>query len=333
LAATHSGERAAEIRYNFCEMVSNFVRASLFVSATGLITIAAACSSFNASSDGPTSDASVTMDVDGGGDGATLPVGDPHNDAGGDANVDAGPWTPKRIKGIAFWFDSDTLAASGSVVETWSDSSGNGNNASALVGQRPVLLSGPAGIFARNAVQFTGAQYFSISDSASTRWTTSFVFEAIIRQTTQTVANQSPLYAKESSNDSLSRTGLDVLLPTELASQLKPDLDVELGHTFEIHTDTAGLSVDTPHRVRAAFDSSSRLFTLQIDKGAAVTAAAMPNDVVGLDATGRNAMIGYDLINYLKSDVAEIVAVTGDNIDPADITMLDTYLDTKFGLK
>ena len=35
---------------------------------------------------------------------------------------------------------------------------------------------------------------------------------------------------------------------------------------------------------------------------------------------------------FLKADIGELVAIAGASIDPAEVTMLQTYLDTKYGL-
>jgi hypothetical protein len=57
------------------------------------------------------------------------------------------------------------------------------------------------------------------------------------------------------------------------------------------------------------------------------------SSVIGLDATGHDVLIGKDLNNnFLKGDLAEIVVITGATVADADVTALQGFLDTKYGL-
>ncbi|MEA2747301.1 MAG: hypothetical protein QOI41_1444, partial [Myxococcales bacterium] len=53
----------------------------------------------------------------------------------------------------------------------------------------------------------------------------------------------------------------------------------------------------------------------------------------GTDAAGENVTIGKSAAGgFLKADVAEIIAIAGATIDATDMTMLEAYLDKKYGL-
>ncbi len=115
-------------------------------------------------------------------------------------------------------------------------------------------------------------------------------------------------------------------------STYKPFVRVDLGsnHIRDTYV-LAPFAEGVPHRLRAAWDAPTSTLSIQLDKG--TTSSGVETGIAGTDAPGRDVLIGRAVSSgYVKADIGEIVAVAGVTIDPADILMLQTYLDTKYGL-
>jgi hypothetical protein len=313
---------------------------ALCVFASSVTLVGTACLGSDApvvvvSSDGATSEGSNGRDA---GADELPPVGGPGigGDAGGTADsatgVDAaGPWTPAKIKGLVMWLDGDNATADvNGRVAAWSDKSGLHNDGTTAVdAQKPVLLTGASGLNTHQAVHFDGATTFmTIAEKASLKWTQSFVIEAVFRRIE---ASGAPIFWKSSAS-----AGVFMSMGTENAtpSVRFPEVAITVSG-YGIFTDYNSVFPEgVPHRARAAFDSSSATISLQLDKLAPVSRIVAPPGVATYDAPGVDVLIGKQPITnrYLKADIGEIVAVAGATIDPADILMLQTYLDAKYGL-
>jgi hypothetical protein len=87
-------------------------------------------------------------------------------------------------------------------------------------------------------------------------------------------------------------------------------------------------------RSRRAFDTSTATISLQLDKLAPVSRIVASPGAGPYDAAGLDVLIGKNSqsTRFLKADIGELVAIAGTSIDAADITMLQSYLDAKYGL-
>jgi hypothetical protein len=326
--------------------MTSTTRARLALSILSTLGVAAtACGSFgsDAAKDDPGStDVAPRRDEDAGaGDSGPPAVGMTamSDAAAGDAASSPeaeGPWTPSRIKGLSLWLDGDAAKANvNGTVDTWNDKSSFKNDAKTTTdAQKPVLLAGVSSINGHQALQFDGvAKYFTIADSASLQWTQSFVIEAVFRHAQATSSEVGAIYSKATGGflPDPPNHGPALILATVGSSPYPAYLDLAVGPPAEIVTSsTAGFPPGT-HRVRASWDSPSNTLSLQIDKMTPVS--AVKSGVTGLAAIGQDVMIGATFNNYrLKADIAEIVAVAGATVDPADVATLQSYLDTKYGL-
>ena len=316
---------------------------ALCVFASSVTLVGTACVGSDApalvvSPDGATSEMSNGPDA---GADELPPVGGPGTggDGGGTdsaADVDAaGPWTPSQIKGLVLWLDGDTATADvNGRVATWSDKSGLHNDGTTAVdAQKPVLLTGASGLNTHQALHFDGAATFmTIAEKASLKWTQSFVIEAVFRRIE---ASGAPIFWKSTGYVGvLMSMGTVNATPSVRFPQVS--LNVSGGGVYSEYSasSNAVFPEGVPHRVRAAFDSSSATLSLQLDKLAPLSTLVAPPGVGAYDAPGIDVLIGKQQVTnrYLKADIGEIVAVAGATIDPADILMLQSYLDAKYGL-
>jgi hypothetical protein len=269
------------------------------------------------------------------------PVGGPGTVGDGGGGVDsaaavdaAGPWTPARIAGVALWLDGDSAVADlNGRVPTWTDKSGAGNDATTVADvEKPVLLTGANGLNTHHALHFDGTGTFmTIADKASMRWTQSFVIEVVFRRIEAPIA---PIFSKLTPGGAAS-TGVYLSMGTLQfnPTTFKPVVEINVGggHREQSVYNTP-FDEGLAHRVRAAWDATSTTLSIQLDKAAPVS--EVQTGVAGADAIGYDVFLGraFGGTQRLKADIAEIVAVAGATIDPADILMLQTYLDAKYGL-
>jgi hypothetical protein len=250
------------------------------------------------------------------------------------AGVDAtGPWTPARIAGVALWLDGDTAVADvNGRVATWTDKSGAGNDATtATDAQKPVLLTGASGLNSHHALHFDGTSTFmTIADKASARWTQSFVIEAVFRRIEAPAA---PILAKATAIGA-QFNGIVMYMGTVQynPSTFKPIVEINLSGFREQSVYNTPFDEGVTHRVRTTWDATTTTLSIQLDKAAPVT--DVQTGVTGTDAIGHDLFLGrnFDGTQHIKAEVAEIVAIAGAAVDPADILMLQSYLDAKYGL-
>lgn len=88
----------------------------------------------------------------------------------------SGPFSPPDIAGLTVWLKADGLSLNNNdPVSTWTDSSGNGHDATQSGGSRPVYKTGIKN--SKPAVLFAGGQYMSGSLTLSQPMTVFFVIQ------------------------------------------------------------------------------------------------------------------------------------------------------------
>ena len=319
--------------------MSTMTEACVAVGLCGLVTIGAAsgsgCSGFDATS-ASTSDAGPSAAA--GVDGSMLPaVGGPPRGPDLDAAIDAatdgaseaaGPWTPASIHDLVLWLDGDNAVADvNGKVAAWNDKSGSNNNAIADDGQKPTLLTGANGFNTHQALHFDGSTtYFTIPERVSLRWTQSFALVVVLRHAPATVNNEGgSVFSKVAPG--ASNNGIEFYLGTALATGRPATIEIATGvGSFA----AAPLSDDTRHRVKAAWNAATTTLSIQVDRS---MPASVTKTITGIDQPGQDVHIGRNLNNqYVKADVAEIIAIAGATVDATDVMMLEAYLDKKYGL-
>ena len=251
--------------------------------------------------------------------------------SGADADA-AKPWDPSQLAGIALWLDGDGASPdANSKISTWSDKSGNANDA-----KQPTPAKAPAlastMINGHKAVHFAGS-VLVIADKASLQWKKSFVVEAIVRHTKASSVETGMLYYKPAPASPFSGPELIVGTGGASAYPLYAALKIDITPGTQVDTSAqAAPSEDAAHRVRASWDAVATTLSIQIDKSAAVTKSYPA--ATGLDATGSDVNVGQGGSGFFPytGDIAELVAVAGATVSPADVAQLDAYLDAKYGL-
>lgn len=165
------------------------------------------------------------------------------------------------------------------------------------------------------------------------RWTQSFVIEVVFRRIE---GKNAPMFAKMTADSSFNGVGLTMGTQQLTTSVFAPIVRVEVGdvavgsHYVDSYYATP-FAEGVPHRVRASWDATSTTLSIQLDKAAPISQVQTG---VGTDAIGQDALIGrtFGGTFHVKADIAEMVAIAGATIAPADILMLQSYLDTKYGL-
>lgn len=251
-----------------------------------------------------------------------------------DAADGAGPWTPAQLGGLALWLDGDAATSNvNGTVDVWTDKSANHTNATtANASQKPLLQTGGSAINGHQALRFDGAtSFFTIADGASLRFTQSFVIEVVFRHAAATASEDLPIFSKQTDTVLNNPKGPVLLIASSLSSPYPSYMEAVVGAGAFIDTEkNTGFTAGT-HRARMAWNLGTMTLSTQLDKG--VVASAVENNVTGLDAVGHDVLIGKDLnSNFLKADLAEIVVITGATIADADVTTLQGFLDTKYGL-
>jgi hypothetical protein len=259
-----------------------------------------------------------------------------------DAATDSGvvpdtsvPWDPSQIAGLVLWLDADSVVANvNGHVDAWSDKSPSKNDAKAAnEAQKATLLTGGVGINGHQALRFDGTtSFYTIADSASLQWSQSFVIEAVFRHPPASAAELGAIYNKQTATALNNPMGPSLNVGASMAYPGYPTfVDFQLAPNSDITSDASdGGLPPGAHRVRAAWDAATNTLSIQADTQPTVQAVKA---ITGYGAAGHDAKIGVDPNGfYLKSDLAEVVAIAGNTVAPGDVVKLQTYLDKKYGL-
>ncbi len=242
--------------------------------------------------------------------------------AGPDAGDAAAGFSVKNLPGIALWLD----AAKGVVndgnqkVSTWSDQSGNSNDATqSLPGNQPTL--GAQTINGMAAIHFVGGQDLEIADSASLQLGTGDFFIAVVARWTN-VSGFAQLYGKKEPLNPYNGAGMWGNYPTNglVGGETQTGLSVA--------STTSSLN-DNVARQYAVRRSGSTL-SLRVNGKTEGTTANATSDC---SAVGTKAYIGQNGGSQypLDGDIAELVVIKG-SISGTDLTALETYLANKYKL-
>lgn len=245
------------------------------------------------------------------------------------------PFSPSQLPGLVLWLDAGQgVTTVQSTVSVWADQSGRNNNATQPTAtQRPSLV--PAVINGHPVVRFDGANTaLQIADAASLQWGTDDYTIEIVGSWKNVGTSTAMLYAK-AVYDTSPYPGALVWANMQDAST-----STALGAANE---STAGYYVtgtmmnlnDGTARLYAARRYGGTNLEVRIN-GVSDKSVAMPT-ARDVSATGNVAYIGghpqsaTSVIQALDGDIAEVIAVHG-TLTPAQLTDLETYLKTKYGL-
>lgn len=248
---------------------------------------------------------------------------------GGDVATEQPPWSPTDLSGLALWLTGDTATQDvSSKVSTWTDQSPNHNDAKQTTEANAPYFAA-AGINGHKAIHFDHAAstFLVLADTASLQWN-HFVIEFVLRHAAATGAEWGTLYIKQSTTAPYAGPVVDLLA---VSSPYATYVSFQTDGNTAIGSKTTTVLPDTvAHRLHVSWDGSN--LAIQIDKGAPFTGTGSST---GTGAVGAMASIGCNGtagMQCLNGDIAEIVAVAGTTINSSDITTLESYLDTKYGL-
>ena len=241
------------------------------------------------------------------------------------------PFMPSQLSGLVLWLDANqSVVTSQSKVSTWMDRSGRNHNAGQSVAAlQPSLVTGvvnglPAIRFANAALQVT--------DSATLQWATddfALLVVAGYKNATTSGLGYGMFVAKQ-------ETPYPYAGPALWGNYTAPSLNTVIG----LQADSSG----TQYAISTAAknDGVIRLYTgrrvgtsLEVRVNGTVQGTATATSV-NVSAPGRPLFIGgvpgtTTVSQALDGDIAEIVAVHGALSD-AELTQLEAYLKTKYGL-
>jgi hypothetical protein len=245
-----------------------------------------------------------------------------------------GPVTVANIPGLALWLVADMgVVTNGNNVASWTDQSGNRNNANQTTASRqPLFVSGALNGHAVVRFGFNGMQNaLEVADAVTLQWgSDDFTIEMVARYT-----NPSPnalLYSKQAIpapyvgaalwGNQLLASGAGVF-----SAQVEYKSGYFAGSAMRGLND--GLARLYGGRRTGGTDVETRI------NGLAVGAQVTPT-VVDVSAVGIPVSLGLDVNNgegsqQLDGDVAEIVAIHGTTA-AADLACLESYLVSKYAL-
>ena len=247
--------------------------------------------------------------------------------------ADAAAWTPQSQAGLVLWLDGTRgVQTSGEALTSWEDQSGLKNDAmpSATGSGDPVFVANAIGT--APVVRFDGTSYLVIQDDASLQFGTGdFLIAVVARHATPVNIGwgYGLFYIKYEL--ALPFTGPALLANTEeRTTQIAAQIAY---HQASIETAQSGLNDGQPRVLVMRRRASPGLGSLELRVNGATSAintgSAYTADV---SAPGRPVFIaGTPDMQNIMGDIAEVVAVKGA-IPDAEVTALEGYLETKYGL-
>jgi hypothetical protein len=248
----------------------------------------------------------------------------------------SGAFTPASLSNLVLWLDATQLVmtdTSGNVA-SWGDLSSYKNNATAASYAAPTVLG--SGIDGLASIHFGSAQTppsLQIADATSLQWGTGDFLVAIVARYTNDPANGDTTGAAnffwKSTFQGQSGSGVSFWGNVPLMGGTVVDgllmLEDQQDYVF-----TSAAYNDDIARVFVARRSGS---TMELRVNGTSTATQTQMTSVDVSAVGIPVVIGAIGYSYyqLLGDVAEVIALSGPTT-PANVTLLETYLQTKYAL-
>jgi hypothetical protein len=247
--------------------------------------------------------------------------------------ADAAVRTPQSLAGLVLWLDGTRgVQTSGEAVTSWDDQSGLKNDAtpSATGSSDPVFVAKAIGT--APAVRFDGTNYLVIQDDASLQFGTGdFLVAVVARHTTPIHVGWGYGFFYNKAELALPFAGPALVANTEEGTtQIAAQITY---HQAIIETAQSGLNDGQPMVLVMRRRASPGLASLEIRLNGATSAISTGSTyATDVSAPGRPVFLGgTPNMQDIVGDVAEVVAVKGATPD-ADVTALEGYLATKYGL-
>lgn len=271
---------------------------------------------------------------------------------GSDANQDGTVGSLSAIPGIVLWLDAAKgVTANQASVVSWADQSGNHNDASQQDAswQPSLVATGINGLpvvhFTANAAPADGVSSYgnvlNIADSTTLQWgSDDYLIEVVTRYdnvptatfSTDGATGYGTLYSKQTTNPALPATGVALFANTPAGDNANGTTAfssvVEIAHG--VTNTTTGFN-DGTARLLGTQRTGGTSLALRVNATQTATATVTSIDV-DEPATGVRLGASSDATTArLDGDIAEMIAVKG-TISATDLTTLETYLTTKYGL-
>jgi hypothetical protein len=246
------------------------------------------------------------------------------------ADAADGGWTVTSISNLVLWLDANKgVTTTGSSITAWADQSGQANNASGGT-DTPTLVS--SSINSLPAAHFVASslQYVSVADATSLQFGTGDFTIAVVAKfdndpTNGITSGIGALYSKLGTGSGL--------------------LFFANNYDYGAMTFAAGLcELEDPTPTEVAYsatynDSTARLYLVQRASGTEVlrvngSQVATSTSSIDLSEVGAEVdigLLGASSEAALDGDIAEVIAV-GGTLSSSDLTSLESYLKTKYGL-
>jgi hypothetical protein len=217
-----------------------------------------------------------------------------------------------------------------SKVSTWADQSTHHNDATQTTESKAPYV-GSVMINGHKTVHFdhTVPLYLTIADSPSMQWSQSFVLEVVLHHQMAVSVELGTVFQKKAGSNPYAGPEMDLLTLTQ--NPYTPYVLADITNSDSLgSSSTSNITDNASHRLRMSWDGTN--LSLQVDHANPLTATF--SGVTGTGAPGVVAAIGASNAGFLplNADIAEMVAIASATINPSDISMLETYLDTRYKL-
>jgi hypothetical protein len=241
-----------------------------------------------------------------------------------------GGFVVTSISGLVLWLDAAKgVTTSGSSITSWTDRSGQSNNATGGTAM-PTLVSSSINSLPAAHFVATSTQYVSVADATTLQFGTGDFYIAVVAKfdndpTDGIVSGIGALYTKLG-------TGSGLLFFAN---------DYDYG-TMTFAAGLSNVEDPTPTEVEYAAsynDGTARLYVVQRASGTETlrvngSQVASSTSSVDVSESGSEVDIGLVAVDTeaaLDGDIAEMVVV-GGTLSSTDLTNLESYLMTKYGL-
>jgi len=240
------------------------------------------------------------------------------------ANV-ASSFTPASLSGLSLWLKSDSgVTLSGSYVTSWTDQSGNNNNAIANTGEEPTFVSS----FLNNkpAIEFNGlGQIMQIADANSLDFLnmSSFIVLKYIGQGT----GNNIVYIKNANAGSPADPAMYGLVATLFNGNLSFPLNV---NDWVDHTTNVDIKDSIPRIFSMTYGGSDILmYANGFEVGSGSIGGNISTSTGTLQIGGYNK--SFDSAEYFCGQIAEII-MYNRAVTSTERQQVESYLNTKYAI-